>query len=260
MLSKIGPTADIPPLVCGKMTICNGILPPESLPFPTMPLPALIFDLDGTLVDTAPDLLNALNAVLVEEGRRPADIGDLRHLVGHGARLMLGEAFARTGTRPTPERVEALIDRFIVHYRDRLVDESRPYPGVEDTLAALKRDGARMAVLTNKPEEMAVPLLRALDLTQYFEAIHGAGRYSYMKPDPRVLHHVLDELGGDRGHAVMIGDSPTDVATARAGGIPVIVLSYGYSPTPPHELGADALIDGFSQIPTTVARLNIDAS
>lgn len=237
------------------MTICNGILPPESLPFPTMPLPALIFDLDGTLVDTAPDLLNALNAVLVEAGRRPVDHADLHHLIGHGARLMMGEAFARTGARPAPERIEALIDRFIAHYREHLSDESRPYPDVVETLAALKRDGARMGVLTNKPEEMAVPLLRALDLTQYFEAIHGAGRYSYMKPDPRVLRHVLDELGADHGHAVMIGDSATDVATARSVGIPVIVLSYGYTPTPPHELGADAVIDAFAKLPATLREI-----
>jgi phosphoglycolate phosphatase len=224
-----------------------------------MPLPALIFDLDGTLVDTAPDLLNALNAVLVEEGRRPADIDDLRRLIGHGARLMLGEAFALSGERPAPERVEALIDRFIGHYRDHLMDESRPYSGVVETLKTLKRDGARMAVLTNKPEEMAVPLLRALDLTQYFEAIHGAGRYSYMKPDPRVMHHVLDELGADHGHAVMIGDSATDVATARAVGIPVIVLSYGYTPTPPHELGADAVIDDFANLPATIRAIAAQA-
>jgi len=255
MFAKIDPSADILPLIWGQMTICNGILPPDSLPIPTMALPALIFDLDGTLVETAPDILNALNAVLVEEGRRPADIGDLRHLVGHGARLMMGEAFARTGARPSPERTEALIDRFVIHYRDHLADESLPYPGVHETLASFKRDGARMGVLTNKPEELAVPLLKALDLTQYFEAIHGAGRYSYVKPDPRVLHHVLDELGADKAHAVMIGDSATDVATAHAAGIPVIVLTYGYTPIPPRELGADAVIDAFSALPAALSKL-----
>jgi phosphoglycolate phosphatase len=217
--------------------------------------PALIFDLDGTLVDTAPDILAALNAVLTREGRSPMDRADLHHLVGHGAKLMLGEAFARTGARPTPDRLPKLIDAFVAHYCEHLADESRPFPGVECVLNRLISEGTRMGVLTNKPEELAVPLLQRLGLGKYFSAVHGAGRYSYAKPDPRVLHHVLDELGANAGQAIMIGDSATDVATARAAGIPVILVSYGYTPEPAHALGADLVIDNFAELPTALRRL-----
>jgi|ERR1051326_3821390 phosphoglycolate phosphatase len=215
--------------------------------------PCLVFDLDGTLVDTAPDLLGALNAVLVAEGRRPVDLADLRHLVGHGARAMLAEAFLRTGRAAEPERLPGLIDAFIAHYRAHIADQSTPFAGVEATLAAWVESGARLGVLTNKPQELALPLLETLNLSKNFGAIHGAGRFSYNKPDARVFHHVVDELGG--GPALMIGDSATDVATARAAGVPVILVSYGYTPEPAHTLGADAVVDSFADIPAVARRL-----
>jgi phosphoglycolate phosphatase len=217
--------------------------------------PALIFDLDGTLVDTAPDLLGALNAVLVQERRRPVDIADLRHLVGHGARAMLAEAMKRTGQPASDDRLPGLIDAFIAHYRAHIADRSRPFPGVEATLGSLAAEGARLGVLTNKPQELSVPLLEALGLAKFFGAIHGAGRFSYSKPDARVFHHVVEELGGAGAGAVMIGDSATDVATARAAGVPVILLSYGYTPEPAHMLGADAVTDAFSDIPAVVKQI-----
>jgi phosphoglycolate phosphatase len=217
--------------------------------------PAFVFDLDGTLVDTAPDLLAALNSVLVREGRRPVDIADLRHLVGFGAPTMLSEAMKMTGDAIEDGRLPGLIDDYIAHYREHLADTSRPFPGVEATLAELVRAGARLGVLTNKPQELTAPLLDALDLTKYFAAIHGAGRYGYTKPDARVFHHVIDELGGTGAGSVMIGDSATDVATARAAGAPVILLSYGYTPEPVHTLGADAVTADFRDVPELARRL-----
>lgn len=217
--------------------------------------PALVFDLDGTLVDTAPDLLGALNAVLLREGRRPADLGDLRHLVGHGARAMLNEAFKRTGGEAPPDVLPQLIDAFIAHYRAHIADESVPFPHVVETLAALKAQGARMGVLTNKPQELVLPLLDALKLSQFFDAIHGAGRFNYVKPDARVFHHVIEELGGDGAGSIMIGDSNTDLATARAAKVPCILLTYGYTPTPAVELGADAVTADFTDIPKLVKQL-----
>src|SRR4051812_16604072 len=204
---------------------------------------ALVFDLDGTLVDTAPDLLDALNAVLVREGRRPVDIRDLNHLVGHGAQSMLAEAFVRTGEAIEAARLPPLIEAFVSHYRAHIADKSRPYPAVAETLAALRGSGARLGVLTNKPHELTVPLLEVLNLAPLFHAIHGAGRYSYTKPDPRVLHHVIDELGSTGRDAIMIGDSATDVVTARAAHIPVILRLHGYTPVPANELGADAVFE-----------------
>jgi phosphoglycolate phosphatase len=215
--------------------------------------PALIFDLDGTLVDTAPDLLGALNAILLREGRPPVNHADLRHLVGFGARTMMIEAFKMTGGPMDDARLPVLIDDYIAHYRKHIAVASRPFPGVEETLAALKADGVRMGVLTNKPQELTDLLLPALGLAKYFGAIHGAGRYSYNKPDARVFHHVVEELGG--GPALMIGDSATDVATARAAGAKVILVSYGYTPEPATALGGDAVVDDFAEIPALATAL-----
>ncbi len=216
--------------------------------------PALIFDLDGTLVDTAPDILGALNAVLAAEGRRTVKMADLRHLVGHGARTMMVEAFAMTGAPLEAERQSGLIDAFIAHYRAHIARQSRPFPGVEQTLSRLSA-GARMGVLTNKPQELTDLLLPALNLARFFGAVHGAGRLAVSKPDARVFHHVIAELGGAGAGAVMIGDSATDVATARAAEVPVILVDYGYTPVPARELGADAVTGDFTEIPALAARL-----
>lgn len=217
-----------------------------------MTTPALVFDLDGTLVDTAPDLLGALNSVLMREGRRTVDLSDLRHLVGYGARAMLIEAMKRTGEPTPPERLPALVEAFIAHYRVHIAAESRPFPGVATTLAQLGRTSARLGVLTNKPQELADLLLPEVGLARFFRAIHGAGRLSVVKPDARVFHHVLEEMGGAGQGAVMIGDSATDVATARAAGVPVILMSYGYTPEPAAMLGADAVTDDFRDVPRLV--------
>ncbi|HTW36902.1 MAG TPA: HAD-IA family hydrolase [Rhizomicrobium sp.] len=220
-----------------------------------MTSPALVFDLDGTLVDTAPDLIGALNAVLVSKGRPMVKIGDVRHLVGHGARAMLDRAMQMTGEPVPPESLPALLDAFIAHYRTHIAAESRPFAGVEETLAALQADGARMGVLTNKPQELTDLLIPELDFARFFRAIHGAGKLEVVKPNARVFRHVIEEIGGEGSGAVMIGDSATDVATARAAGCPSIVLTYGYSPEPVETLGADRVTDDFREIPRLVREL-----
>jgi phosphoglycolate phosphatase len=217
--------------------------------------PALIFDLDGTLVDTAPDLLAALNAVLLTVGRRPVDLADLRHLVGFGARAMLTEAFKMTSGEAEPERLEGMMDTFLAHYRSHIADLSRPYPGVEETLTAFEAAGARMGVLTNKPHDLTLLLIAKLGLDKYFAAIFGQGRMPYTKPDARIFQDVVREVGGVGAGVLMIGDSITDVQTARAVGAPVILLSYGYTPEPARRLGADAVVDDFRDIPAAVRRL-----
>jgi phosphoglycolate phosphatase len=216
--------------------------------------PALIFDLDGTLVDTAPDLLGATNAVLRSEGRHEVDPATLRHMVGFGARSLIQQAMAATGTPPEDALLPELFDRFLVHYRAHIADESVAFPGVEETLETLRSDGARLAVLTNKPQEMADLLLKALKLDRFFAVVYGAGRMSYVKPDARIFHDVVRDLGGD-DRAVMIGDSVTDVATARAAKAPVILVSYGYTPEPAATLGADAVTDRFAEIPALARSL-----
>ena len=217
--------------------------------------PALIFDLDGTLVDTAPDLLGATNAVLAAEGRGPIDPASLRHMVGFGAASLITQAFAATGPAVPEGALPGLVAIFIDHYREHIADFSRPFAGVEETLKSLKADGARLAVLTNKPAELTGPLLDRLGMTGLFAAIYGAGRMGYTKPDPRIFHDVVADCGG--GPAVMIGDSITDLTTAQAAGAPCILMSYGYTPVPARELGGDIVLDDFAQLPAALKTLKL---
>jgi phosphoglycolate phosphatase len=216
---------------------------------------ALIFDLDGTLVDTAPDLLSATNAVLEFAGRRPVDPTTLRHMVGFGARSLIQQAFAATGKPVNEREVPRLVELFLDHYRANIAIASKPFRNVSTTLGWLKHRNTRMAVLTNKQQALTNLLLPALKLDSYFDAIFGAGARPYTKPDPRLFHDVVEAIGG--GPAVMVGDSVTDVATARAANAPVILVSYGYTPEPASSLGADAVIDDFAEIPDAVARLGL---
>jgi phosphoglycolate phosphatase len=220
--------------------------------------PTLIFDLDGTLVDTAPDLLEAANAVLAARDRPAIDPAALHHMIGFGARSLIAQAFALTGEEARAEEMPALEAIFLDHYRAHLADFSRPFPGVEDTLARLKEDGVPMAVLTNKPHALAAPLLERLDLIRFFPVVYGAGVRDYVKPDPRIFHDLVDELSNGKGHGgrgVMIGDSVTDLQTARASRVPCILMSYGYTPVPAASLGADAVLDHFRELPETVQSL-----
>ena len=215
--------------------------------------PALIFDLDGTLVDTAPDLLAGLNHVLAGEGRAPVKPEHLRRLVGHGARVMISEAFKMAIGPADPDTTGRMLQGFLTHYRDHIADHSRPYPGVMQTLEGFKAKGVRMGVLTNKPHALTLLLLQKLNLAPYFASVFGQGRVAYMKPDARIFQDVVRETGGTGG--VMIGDSVTDVETARNAGAPVILVSYGYTPEPARDLGADAVVDDFREIPGVLAQL-----
>jgi phosphoglycolate phosphatase len=212
-----------------------------------MTKPVMIFDLDGTLVDTAPDLLASINWLLGREGRPPVAEDQLRRLVGRGAKNLIAEAFLVTGDPISDFEIEMLYRAFLQYYTSHVADMSQPYPDVVATLEALKADGIAMGVLTNKPQAPTVQLLDALGLSPYFGAIYGQGKRPYMKPDPRLFPEVLADLGGGAG--VMIGDSITDVETARAAGAPVILVSYGYTERPAASLGADLVVADFRDIP-----------
>jgi phosphoglycolate phosphatase len=217
--------------------------------------PALIFDLDGTLADTAPDLLGATNAVLAAKGRPLLDLSNLRHMVGFGAKALISQAMEASGAPVTEADMPSLTDIFIAHYTSHIADGTRLFPGVTPTLAALKADGARLAVLTNKPQELTDLLLPRLGLDGMFAAVYGAGRKTYTKPDPRIFHDIVNDCGG--GPAVMIGDSITDLNTARAANAPCILVSYGFTPVPARELGADMVLDDFSALPDALRQLGI---
>jgi phosphoglycolate phosphatase len=220
-----------------------------------MPLPALIFDLDGTLVDTAPDLLEATNAVLAFRGRAPIDLTSLRHMVGFGARSLILQAMEASGAPVDESELPRLLEVFLDHYRDHIADHSRPFPGVAETLRRLQEKGARLAILTNKPQGLADILLPRLGLDHLFAAVYGAGRKAYAKPDPRIFHDVVRDAAGEGAPAVMVGDSITDLNTARAAGAKCVLLSYGYTPVPARELGADRVLDDFTALPGALADL-----
>jgi phosphoglycolate phosphatase len=217
--------------------------------------PALVFDLDGTLVDTAPDLLTTVNTILTADGHPPLSMPVLRTLVGRGARNLILGAFEQSGAPLDPARLEGLYEFFLTDYASHVAAASRPFPGVVETLATLKAAGARLGVLTNKPHGPTMQLVQELGLEDSFGTIFGQGRKPYLKPDPRLFADVLAELGGRGAGALMVGDSITDVETARAAGVPVILMSYGYTPEPAATLGADLVLDDFREVPEAAKRL-----
>ena len=222
-----------------------------------MPFPALIFDLDGTLVDTAPDLLAATNAVMAAEGLPLIPPQTLRHMVGFGARSLIEQAMDAVGRVLRPEELSPLVDIFLAHYRAHIADHSVLFPGVRETLTALKADGARLAILTNKPQDLADLLLPAVGIRDFFAEVYGAGRMSYVKPDARIFNDVVRDIGGHDGGSAMIGDSITDLKTARAARAPCILFSYGYTPVPAADLGADIVLDDFSELPGALKKLKL---
>jgi phosphoglycolate phosphatase len=215
----------------------------------------VIFDLDGTIVDTAPDLLASLNWVLTRAGHRTVAAGELRNLIGYGVRRLFERAFARTGTAVSDADMRVYCEEFLAHYRANIARGSRPYPKVPETLDHLAASGVRIGLCTNKPQALTELLLAELNLTRHFLAIYGPDKTTARKPDGRHILDVLHALKGDPLRAVMVGDGPVDVEAARNAKIPVIVMSHGYTPVAPHALGADAVLDDFAELPGAVARL-----
>src|SRR5579864_4259571 len=211
-------------------------------------------DLDGTLVDTAPDLVGSLNAVLGEEGLPTLQLEKARLMVGRGARALVEMGFAASGRTPPPDRMRALVRRFIEIYLERIALESQPFPGLEAALGELAGAGAKLCVCTNKFTNLSVALLEALDLARYFAAITGPDSAPAPKPDPRHLIAAVEAAGGTIERAVMVGDSAADVGVARAAGAPSIVVSFGYTEIAAAELGGDHVIDRFAELPPLVER------
>ncbi len=222
-----------------------------------MASPTLVFDLDGTLIDTAPDLIDTLNVVFEREGLPPVPYDVARTMIGGGARMMIKLGVEAEGRDLSPAKLDALFADFIAHYSAHIADRSRPFPGLSEALDTLAAQGHRFAVCTNKLEGLSLALLEALGLAGRFAAICGQDTFGVQKPDPEILRRTIAAAGGEPGHAVMIGDSLTDIRTARAAGVPVIAVDFGYTDRPVAELGPDRVISRFAQLPAAIADLRV---
>jgi phosphoglycolate phosphatase len=208
----------------------------------------LILDLDGTLVDTAADLARALNGTIAEFGRGPLPVADVRAMIGGGIAHLVQQGLEATGGPLADDSLERAVAGARQRYGDHVADLSRPYPEVAETLEALAAKGVRMGVCTNKPEEASRRLLDALGLARWLPVVVGGDTLEVHKPDPAMARAVLDALGAAADEALAVGDSATDVALARAAGLPIVLVDYGYTLESARSLGADAVISRFGEI------------
>ncbi len=216
---------------------------------------ALLLDLDGTLVDSAPDLAAALNRLLAGNGRAAVTLAAVKAMIGDGVAKLVERGFAATGALPAATDLAAAVARFKQDYESALAVETRPYPGVPETLTTLHGRGWRLGVCTNKPHAASLQVIEAFALSPPIEAVAGGDHFPVRKPDPGHLLGTLELLGIAPEAAVMVGDSRNDVLSARNAGLPVIVLSYGYGNIPARELGADLVIDRFEELPAALGTL-----
>lgn len=217
----------------------------------------LVFDLDGTLAETAPDIMATLNHLLVREGLAALPVSAARNLVGAGARALLERGFKAAGEPLGPERLEALFQDFFVHYLDHVADNSHLFEGAEVALRQCREEGFALAVCTNKPEPHSRVLIEKLGALPLFDAIAGRETFAFCKPDPRHITETIRLAGGDPARSIMVGDSRTDVDAARGAGIPVIGVTFGYTDTPMQELAPDRIISHFDELRGAVRALGL---
>ena len=220
------------------------------------PRRALVFDLDGTLVDSAPDLHVAVNCVLSENNRKIVTVDDVKFMIGDGVKVLMDRAFRATGVGIPEEELGVYACRFLDFYEGHDADLSTVYPGVIDTLEILRDAGYAMGVCTNKPQRASDEVLEKLGLRSFFTTVIGGDvQEAWRKPDPRHLEATLKAMGADKTNAVMIGDHQNDVDTANGLGVPSVAVSYGYARLPVTELGASVVIDSFAELPAILAKL-----
>jgi phosphoglycolate phosphatase len=219
------------------------------------PFDALVFDLDGTLVDTAPDLHAHLNAMLAELGRSGLPLEEIRPMIGDGARALLRRGLEASGGLPDGADLDQLFLRFLARYTADPVRFGALYDGVLPLVRNLARDGVRLGVCTNKAQAPSVRILELLGLAPYFGSVIGGDVLPVRKPDAGHIGAVLEQLGVPDRRAIMVGDSANDLLAARAAGIPCILMSFGYTPVPARDLGADLVIDAFAELPDALSRL-----
>lgn len=220
-----------------------------------MSAPTVVFDLDGTLVDTAPDLAATLNVVLAREGLAPVPYDVARNMVGAGARRMIELALLRAQVKVPKIDLERMFNDFIAHYAANIADHSKPFPGMTGALDALTTRGYRLAVCTNKLEGLSRVLLDKLGLSPRFAAICGPDTFGMAKPNPEILRRTIAQAGGGIERAVMVGDLVTDIDTARAAPVPIIAVDFGYNDGPIAKLAPDRIIGHFDALPEAIVAL-----
>ncbi|MEO3387404.1 phosphoglycolate phosphatase [Mesorhizobium sp. CAU 1741] len=225
-----------------------------------MTRPIIVFDLDGTLVDTAPDLLSSLNHCLGVAGLQKAEPAELRRFVGMGGRIMIERAFAAQNRPLDQAKLDELLLTFLDHYGGAIPGESKPYPGVIEALDRFEAAGYTAAVCTNKYENLSTALIQGLGLAPRFAAICGQDTFAFRKPDPRHLTETILKAGGNRDHAIMVGDSQTDIHTAKAAGIPVVAVDFGYTDRHVREFEPSHIISHFDELTVELADTLIRAS
>jgi phosphoglycolate phosphatase len=218
-------------------------------------LPTIVFDLDGTLVDTAPDLINALNFILDREGLPAVPLASARNMIGAGARKLIERGLELEGRAASVPDITRLTADFIDYYAAHIADASRPFDGLEAALDELAGRGYRLAVCTNKLEWLSKRLLDELGLSPRFAAICGADTFGVAKPDPAILRQTIARAGGTPSAAIMVGDAGTDIGVARRTGVPVIGVSFGYTDVPMADLQPDRLIAHMGELPDAVDEL-----
>lgn len=216
---------------------------PSPARFAGRPVDAVVFDLDGTLIDSAADLGRAANRLLAEEGRRALTIAEVRSFIGDGARVLVERAMTATGPAADAGDLGPLTARFVAHYETDPVAATTVYPAVAETLTRLRAAGLRIGVCTNKPQAATAQVLRTLGLADYVDAAAGGDRFPVRKPDVGHLLGTLDLLGVPAGRAVMVGDNEHDAAVARAAGTGAVLMTYGYARKPLAEIDVDARLD-----------------
>ena len=219
----------------------------------SIPFSFVLFDLDGTLVDTAPDLTGALNHVLSLNGYDPVSVDQMREFVGHGARVTIERGFAHYGVNIKGDALNRAHQQFLDFYSENIAETSVLYSGVKEVLEQFKAQGIGMGVCTNKSEDLSIKLLTQLGVADDFQTICGSDTVPNRKPHPDHIITAINRAGGNRFKAIMIGDSQADVDSAKAAGLPVIAMSYGYTAVPSDQLGANVVLDSFAELPAVLA-------
>jgi phosphoglycolate phosphatase len=220
--------------------------------------PLVVFDLDGTLVDTAPDLIAALNVALCKEGIPELPLASARNLIGGGARKLIERGLEVADRTCTVAEIDLMMKDFIAYYADHIADLSLPFEGLDDALDELAAKGAAFAVCTNKLEWLSKLLMDRLNLTHRFAAICGADTFGVAKPDPTFLRQTVARAGGDIASTIMVGDAGTDIGVARRANVPVIGVTFGYTETPIEALKPDRVISHMSDLPGAVHELLVE--